>query len=98
MQEKPIEARIREYYVADNGEWLVEKGKTKEAKLLKEACETLEKLRKDVATSDRQYYNLLLITEKKKQELEEREAVVAKREVAFEERKAGFIKNFQEWV
>ena len=34
-----IETRIRQYYCVNGGEWLVEKGKVKEAKLLKEACE-----------------------------------------------------------
>lgn len=46
MTVKSIESRIREYYVSESGEWLVEKGKVKEAKLLKEACETIEWLRK----------------------------------------------------
>jgi chaperonin cofactor prefoldin len=46
MTVKSIESRIREYYVSESGEWLVEKGKVKEAKLLKEACETIEWLRR----------------------------------------------------
>lgn len=45
MTDKLIEHRIRKHYVAENGEWLVEKDKVKEAKLLKEACETIESLR-----------------------------------------------------
>jgi hypothetical protein len=46
MTDKLIEHRIREHYVSENGEWLVEKGKVKEARLLKEACETIEQLRR----------------------------------------------------
>ena len=41
-----IEERIRKHYQAETGEWLVERGKTKEAALLKEACHELERLRK----------------------------------------------------
>lgn len=47
MTEKSIETRIREHYQSDNGEWLVEKNKVKEARLLKEACETIESLRRE---------------------------------------------------
>lgn len=44
MSKKSISERIREYYcVEDNKEWLVEKGKVKEGRLLKEACLALEK-------------------------------------------------------
>jgi len=41
------EEKIRKHYQAEGGEWLVERGKTKEAALLKEACHELERLRKD---------------------------------------------------
>jgi len=47
MTEKSIETRIREHYQSDSGEWLVEKNKVKEARLLKEACETIERLRRE---------------------------------------------------
>ena len=67
----PIETRIRQYYVAEDGEWLVEKGKVKEAKMLKEACEVLEDLRKSYNT----YYGKL-------GELSKRERAVKKREEA----------------
>ena len=39
-----IEERIRTHYSAGNGEWLIEKGKVKEAKLLKEAVERIDSL------------------------------------------------------
>lgn len=44
---KLIEDRIREHYCEDGGDWLVEKGKVKEAKLLKEAYHRIMQLRKD---------------------------------------------------
>lgn len=50
------EEKIRKHYQAEGGEWLVERGKTKEAALLKEACHELERLR-ELATrlSNKQY-------------------------------------------
>ena len=98
MADKRIETRIREHYVADTGEWLVERGKVKEAKLLKEACETIEKLRRQYTESERLYCNLLKSTGEKKRELEQREKTVAEREVRFEDRKASFIRDFEKWV
>ena len=44
MSKLNIQERIREYYCTGNGEWLMEKGKVKEARLLKEACERIETL------------------------------------------------------
>ena len=41
-----IEEKIREYYLSEDGEWLVEKGKVKEARLLKEAVERITTLRR----------------------------------------------------
>lgn len=93
-----IETRIRQHYCADNGEWLVEKGKVKEAKLLKEACESIEKLRRQYAESERLYWNLLKSTEEKKRELDKREKTIEERELRFEDRKASFILDFQKWV
>lgn len=46
--EKPVEDRIVEYYLAEDGTWLVEKGKVKEAKLLKEADARIRQLKKEV--------------------------------------------------
>ena len=47
MSEKFIEDTIREHYKdLDSGEWLVEKGKVKEAKMLKEAVKRIEALKK----------------------------------------------------
>jgi hypothetical protein len=93
-----IETRIRQHYCADNGEWLVEKGKVKEAKLLKEACETLEKLRRQYETSERNYYRMMMDTSKKERDIAEREKHIAERETRFEDRKASFIRDFEKWV
>ena len=89
-----IEFRIRQHYQADNGEWLVEKGKVKEAKLLKEACEEIEKLRKQYAHSERIYWNLLMSTNEKARALNEREKCIAAREEKFESHKDSFISKF----
>jgi hypothetical protein len=94
----PIETRIRQHYCADNGEWLVEKGKVKEAKLLKEACEAIEKLRRHYETSERNYHRLMMDTSKKGRELDEREKRIEERETRFEERKSNFIRDFEIWV
>ena len=93
-----IETRIRQYYCVNGGEWLVEKGKVKEAKLLKEACENIEKLRRQCETSNLNHYRLMMSTSQKERELEEREKAIAKREEKFESRKASFIRDFEKWV
>lgn len=93
-----IETRIRQHYCADNGEWLVEKGKVKEAKLLKEACEAIEKLSKQAANSERRYWEMLGRTSEKERELAKREKTIEEREARFEDRKASFIRDFEKWV
>lgn len=98
MTDKAIELRIREHYVSENGEWLVEKGKVKEARLLKEACESIERLRRQSAADSNNYYRLLKSTSEKERELAEREKAIAARETRFEERKASFIRDFEKWV
>ena len=45
----PIEVVIREHYQDTDGEWLVEKGKVKEAKMLKQAVARIDTLVADVA-------------------------------------------------
>lgn len=98
MTDKRIETRIREHYVSENGEWLVERGKVKEARLLKEACEAIEKLRRQYTSSENNYYSLLKRTNEKERDLETREKEIEKREARFEERKASFIRDFEKWV
>lgn len=45
---KTIEDRITEYYSGENGTWVVEKGKLKEAKLLKEAVTRIRALKNEL--------------------------------------------------
>ena len=93
-----IETRIRQYYCANNGEWLAEKGKVKEAKLLKEACETIERLRRQYAQSEQHYYRLMMKSNQEMRTVQEREKAVIEREARFETRKASFIRDFEKWV
>lgn len=59
MTKNSITERIREYYcVGDTNEWLVEKGKVKEGRLLKEVCETLEDLIKQHDELSNKYNDL----------------------------------------
>ena len=51
-----VEERIRQKYQADDGIWLVQQGKVTEAKLLKEAYERIEKLKK-IANYNANLYN-----------------------------------------
>jgi NDP-sugar pyrophosphorylase family protein len=95
---KLIEEQIREHYTAQNGEWLVEKGKVKEAKLLKEACLTLEATRRELSKLREEKHNGFWQNITKERELQDREKQIAERETRFEDRKASFIKHFQEWV
>lgn len=95
MTDKSIEARIREHYVADNGEWLVEKGKVKEARMLKEACVEIERLRRLYATSEQEYYRMRQETSTKRRELEEREKAVATAEKSLCDRIVSAINGMQ---
>ena len=54
MTTKYITERIREYYCVDKHkeEWLVEKGKVKEGRMLKEACIEIERLQKRVSDQE----------------------------------------------
>ena len=80
MTDKSIETRIRQHYVAESGEWLVEKGKVKEAKMLKEACETIVELRKGQKTAENAYYNKLWDFNKRERAIADREKAVAENE------------------
>ena len=93
-----IETRIRKHYQAENGEWLVEKGKVKEAKLLKEACEAIESLKRNNRNLEKQYHEMWGRAYSKERELEKRKKEIAEREQRFEDRKASFILEFEKWV
>tara|TARA_B110000503_G_scaffold38388_1_gene63031 strand:- start:456 stop:773 length:318 start_codon:yes stop_codon:yes gene_type:complete len=80
MSDKSIETRIRQHYVAESGEWLVEKGKVKEAKMLKEACETIVGLRKSYKTAENAYYGKLSDFSKRERAVGDREKAVAENE------------------
>jgi hypothetical protein len=56
-KELKIEEQIRNHYTATDGEWLVEKGKVKEAKLLKEATLEIERLRKELQAQKDKYFD-----------------------------------------
>lgn len=43
----PVEERIKKHYYVDGGDWLVEKGKLTEARLLKEAYHRIISLKKE---------------------------------------------------
>jgi len=57
---KSITERIREYYCSSDNkkEWLVEKGKVKEGRLLKEACLEIERLEESYNKLNSTYYEL----------------------------------------
>lgn len=50
MTQRPenVEEKIKKHYCAEGGDWLVEKGKVKEARLLKEAYHRILSLKGDV--------------------------------------------------
>ena len=88
-----IETRIRQHYASENGEWLVEKGKVKEAKLLKEACIEIERLRRGLSTSEASYYRAIMAYSEKNREMEAREKLLTNREQKFAERIDSFVKG-----
>ena len=99
MAQKPVEERIREHYTAvSTNEWIVEKGKVKEAKLLKEACLKLEAQGRELSKLRDEKHSGFWSNLKKERELEDREKKIAEREQKFEERKASFIDHFEKWV
>lgn len=53
----PVEERIKKNYQAEDGIWLVQAGKVTEAKLLKEAYERIEYLKKIVNHNKNLYEN-----------------------------------------
>jgi len=79
MAGKDIEDKIREYYL-DDGEWLVEKGKVKEARLLKEAYTRIKKLKTENAYLSKHAHDLNTKLASLEREIEQRESNVAARE------------------
>jgi hypothetical protein len=84
--EKRVEQRIREHYQASDGEWLVEKGKIKEARLLKEAVERIDTLRDYEKKYWAEVFRRQEKDEIKRNELEAREQKIKTRELELEKR------------
>lgn len=76
---KTIEDQITEYYKGENGTWVVEKGKLKEAKLLKEAVVRIRELKNDLRYFNNRYNDL-------KTKIIDKEKVLKDREVELEKR------------
>ncbi len=96
--EKPVEDRIREHYCAENGEWLVEKGKVKEARLLKEAVQRIHSLKNDARMYGNWYQNEKDKRISLEKALEQREKNLTERETRFArelERFKDLISNWQ---
>jgi hypothetical protein len=98
MSDVKIETQIRNHYCVDNGEWLVEKGKVKEAKLLKEACITIEKLRKENTILEGEKWNGKWNNIAKERELEEREKSIVKRETRFQTKIDSLRDDLKKWM
>jgi adenosyl cobinamide kinase/adenosyl cobinamide phosphate guanylyltransferase len=92
-----IEARIRQHYCAENGEWLIEKGKVKEAKLLKEACETIESLRNEVSQYWRSKLNDSAEQQKNVKKLEEQEMLIKNQRESLNSRINDLIATLERW-
>lgn len=90
MNNTPIEDEIRKYYQVENGEWLVEKGKVKEAKLLKEAVQRINALKREVTFYFNKSEEYRLSIDKKYEErekyLKEQEEKLEKREFLLKQR------------
>lgn len=97
MSEKTVEVRIREHYCAENGEWLVDKGKVKEARLLKEAYHRIQSLKNDVGMYGNWYTdekNKRISLEK---DLEQREKTLSDREARFAREIERFKDTISNW-
>ena len=96
--EKSIEDRIREHYCAENGEWLIEKGKVKEARLLKEAVQRINSLKNDARMYGNWYHDEKNKRMSLEKDLEQREKTLTERETRFArelERFKDIISNWQ---
>ena len=95
---KLVEERIREHYTAQNGEWLVEKGKVKEAKLLKEACLTIEKLRASHSKLQQEKNSKHWENYDFQKELDQREKELERREARLQKRLDSLAKDISRWI
>lgn len=77
---KEIEDVIREHYCADDGTWLVEKGKVKEAKMLKGAVSRIEHFKREARSNWRLYLDACQRVRDAEANVRQREEELAKRE------------------
>ena len=80
MSSDLVEDKIKKHYCVDGNEWLVEKGKVKEAHLLKEAYHRILSLRKDVTMYASWYHHELQAHRKLENSIIKRETDVEKKE------------------
>lgn len=95
---KPVEERIREHYTAQNGEWLVEKGKVKEAKLLKEACIKLEQQGRALEKLNDEKWNKQWENVDRSRELDKREKALEELEKRLQNRLNSLFEDVQRWT
>lgn len=86
MADKTIEEQIRDHYQAGNGEWLIEKGKVKEARFLKAATERIQTLKQDSQQNWRMYRTVCDERNNLLKDIELREKAIAQREKLFNQR------------
>jgi predicted phage tail protein len=77
---KDIEDVIREHYCAQDGTWLVEKGRVKEAKMLKESVARIEYYKHEAKSNWRLYQDACQRARDAEANVREREAALDKRE------------------
>lgn len=80
---KPVEDRIVEHYKGEDGNWIVEKGKVTEAKLLKEAVFRIRDIKNTSQYFSAKYREL-------QNELNEREEAIRIREEKLKRRQTTF--------
>lgn len=93
MSEKTITQKIEEHFAVEGGEWLFERGKVKEGKLIKEAYHRIKTLQRRLRFSDEENRKLRADSYSKARELSEREQSVEKKEQAFRSR-LGYLQEF----
>lgn len=95
-KELKIEEKIRKHYQAETGEWLVEKGKLTEVRLLKEAVDEIEVLRTAKDRYQGMWETELRTKDAKLEErwksLREAEFKLKQKEITFEQR-VGQLQN-----
>ena len=102
---KSVEDRIREHYQAESGEWLIEKGKLKEARLLKEAHDRIRELNADltkksnyISKKDNEGWYNLREHARRASELDEREKRLNEIERMLNSRLGSLQKDITRWT